>query len=285
MSTATHKKTVFHLVGLLLLAAAVHGQPISSAPAGLTREEPPEVVMANDDRIDEATSGQEGGLPPPVVRVVVRSVELEELGVRQADEQVGFFTVLQDERKRQKGRKLANDPVVGPREPIGARRMADLPAHGSIGIDLEEHVPRVALVHQERVGHEESGFVGYIRRSQNRLDRDSQVTRLDAVMQEASLDFIDRADGAGSYALSILVPSGFLSKDTEAVPEELEISITDNGRGFDVEAALERAASGKSLGLLGIQERIATLGGNVDIDSAPGRGTTIRVRMPTEVAA
>jgi signal transduction histidine kinase/ligand-binding sensor domain-containing protein len=65
----------------------------------------------------------------------------------------------------------------------------------------------------------------------------------------------------------------------------LEISITDNGRGFDVEAALERAASGKSLGLLGIQERIGTLGGDVDIDSAPGRGTTIRVRMPTEVAA
>jgi len=65
----------------------------------------------------------------------------------------------------------------------------------------------------------------------------------------------------------------------------LEISIADNGRGFDVEAALERAASGKSLGLLGIQERIGTLGGDVDIDSAPGRGTTIRVRMPTEVAA
>ena len=42
---------------------------------------------------------------------------------------------------------------------------------------------------------------------------------------------------------------------------------------------------GKSLGLLGIQERIGTLGGDVDIDSAPGRGTTIRVRMPTEVAA
>jgi len=75
-------------------------------------------------------------------------------------------------------------------------------------------------------------------REQNSLDQDSQITRMDAVIQEASLDFLDRADGTGSYALSILVPSGFLSKDTDNVPEELEVSITEQ-LGVQVAQAIQ----------------------------------------------
>ncbi|MDX1388656.1 MAG: two-component regulator propeller domain-containing protein [Acidobacteriota bacterium] len=69
------------------------------------------------------------------------------------------------------------------------------------------------------------------------------------------------------------------------VGAELEITIEDDGGGFEVQDALDRAAVGKALGLLGIQERIGMIGGQVDIVSAPGHGTTIRVRMPLEAAA
>lgn len=62
----------------------------------------------------------------------------------------------------------------------------------------------------------------------------------------------------------------------------LELSIRDDGVGFDAAAALRE---GSGLGLHGIQERVALLGGIVGIDSAPGQGTTIRVRIPTQVAA
>ena len=62
----------------------------------------------------------------------------------------------------------------------------------------------------------------------------------------------------------------------------LELSIRDNGAGFDAPAAL-RAGSG--LGLHSMQERAALLGGTVEIDSAPGHGTTIRARIPTSLGA
>jgi signal transduction histidine kinase len=65
---------------------------------------------------------------------------------------------------------------------------------------------------------------------------------------------------------------------------ELLLRVKDDGRGFDVRATLD-GASAKTLGLLGMQERVGILGGEVEIDSAPGRGTEVRARVPVEVAA
>jgi PAS domain S-box-containing protein len=61
---------------------------------------------------------------------------------------------------------------------------------------------------------------------------------------------------------------------------ELQLLILDDGVGFEVEVTLERVAQGTGLGLLGMQERVALLGGRIEIDSAPGRGTQIRVYLP-----
>ncbi|HEX7318043.1 MAG TPA: PAS domain S-box protein [Pyrinomonadaceae bacterium] len=56
--------------------------------------------------------------------------------------------------------------------------------------------------------------------------------------------------------------------------------IEDNGGGFDVEAALPPASKGRRLGLLGMRERAALLGGTINVESAPGAGTTLFVRIP-----
>ena len=56
--------------------------------------------------------------------------------------------------------------------------------------------------------------------------------------------------------------------------------IEDNGGGFDVEAALQPAGRGRRLGLLGMRERAALLGGTVNVESAHGAGTTLFVRIP-----
>ena len=63
----------------------------------------------------------------------------------------------------------------------------------------------------------------------------------------------------------------------------LDLIVSDEGRGFDVGDTMERATSGKALGLLGMQERVSMLGGQVAIESTPGKGTTIRASMPVEV--
>lgn len=56
--------------------------------------------------------------------------------------------------------------------------------------------------------------------------------------------------------------------------------IEDNGGGFDVEAALSPTCRGRRLGLLGMRERAALLGGTINVESAPGAGTTLFVRIP-----
>jgi PAS domain S-box-containing protein len=61
---------------------------------------------------------------------------------------------------------------------------------------------------------------------------------------------------------------------------ELWMDIRDDGIGFNVTQALERAAQGETLGLLGLMERAELLGGLVEIESESQRGTRIRSRLP-----
>lgn len=56
---------------------------------------------------------------------------------------------------------------------------------------------------------------------------------------------------------------------------ELQLVVCDNGKGFDTQAALARAVGGGSFGLLGMQERVVTAGGRIEIHSVPRRGTEV----------
>jgi signal transduction histidine kinase len=59
------------------------------------------------------------------------------------------------------------------------------------------------------------------------------------------------------------------------------LEVRDDGCGI----APTEAASGTSLGLLGMRERAALLGGRVEISAAPGRGTTVQVHVPVHGGA
>ena len=65
----------------------------------------------------------------------------------------------------------------------------------------------------------------------------------------------------------------------EKLPESVSMKIKDNGKAFDVESAMH-ANHGKRLGLLGMRERLEMVGGNLSIESAPGKGTTVWARIP-----
>ena len=58
--------------------------------------------------------------------------------------------------------------------------------------------------------------------------------------------------------------------------KDVQLRVADNGRGIESAAV----ASNQSLGLLGMRERAALLGGTLDIRGLPGRGTTVRVSFP-----
>jgi PAS domain S-box-containing protein len=61
--------------------------------------------------------------------------------------------------------------------------------------------------------------------------------------------------------------------------EELELSVRDDGIGFDAGAARERAGAGGSMGLLGMQERVSLLGGDLEILRPLAGGAEVRARF------
>ncbi|MCB0112562.1 MAG: sensor histidine kinase [Caldilineaceae bacterium] len=63
---------------------------------------------------------------------------------------------------------------------------------------------------------------------------------------------------------------------------ELYLTVRDNGCGFDSATFLSAPDGLKGLGLLGMQERALLLNGKFKIESSPGRGTCVQVRLPFE---
>jgi signal transduction histidine kinase len=59
--------------------------------------------------------------------------------------------------------------------------------------------------------------------------------------------------------------------------------IEDNGSGFDLKAAERRAKRANRLGLVGMRERAALLGGSLQIESARLKGTVVMARVPVTV--
>ena len=57
---------------------------------------------------------------------------------------------------------------------------------------------------------------------------------------------------------------------------DLRLEVCDNGCGFDVQSAWQK----RSFGLLGMRERAISLGGLLDITSAPGQGTVVTLIIP-----
>lgn len=64
----------------------------------------------------------------------------------------------------------------------------------------------------------------------------------------------------------------------------LHIFVRDDGAGFDLEEVRTRRANRPSLGLAGMEERAALIGGHFQIRSRPGYGTEIEVVIPYRLA-
>ena len=60
----------------------------------------------------------------------------------------------------------------------------------------------------------------------------------------------------------------------------VEAIIEDNGRGLDPATRLQSKDGHGRLGLVGMEERLSGIGGSLHIESGPGSGTTLIVRIP-----
>ena len=56
--------------------------------------------------------------------------------------------------------------------------------------------------------------------------------------------------------------------------------VEDNGCGFNVPAEFNGAGPVQHLGLLSMRERMIAIGGSLEVESAPGHGSTVYSRVP-----
>jgi signal transduction histidine kinase len=124
-----------------------------------------------------------------------------------------------------------------------------------LGSALKAHCREVGRRHGVEIDYSLGEEVG-------RLDPDIEIA-LFRIAQEALRNAIVHGS-ARHMTVSLQRPNG-----------HVELTVSDNGSGFDVEAARKRGAG---LGLMSMNERAHVFGGDVEVISRPAEGTTIRVR-------
>jgi signal transduction histidine kinase len=75
-----------------------------------------------------------------------------------------------------------------------------------------------------------------------------------------------------------------LAVEKDANPPSVVLKVEDDGCGFDVKAAAGWNDGRPRFGLLGMQERVELVGGDLEIRSAPGFGTQVIARVPLSIA-
>ena len=68
------------------------------------------------------------------------------------------------------------------------------------------------------------------------------------------------------------------------IPGAVRLEIHDDGKSFPA-ARMLSARLGGHLGLVGMRERVEMLGGRFTVESAPGKGTTVKAEIPFDSAA
>jgi two-component system, NarL family, sensor histidine kinase UhpB len=132
---------------------------------------------------------------------------------------------------------------------------------------------------------DELGLVPAIR-SYVRLLQEGSPLRVEIDMDE--IDFEGRLQPEAELALYRIVQEALWNAARHSnspaavvrgtiVGGEVLMTVEDAGRGFDVAAVL---AAEQGLGLFGMQERAAYVGGTVEFRSAAGSGTTVRAAVP-----
>jgi signal transduction histidine kinase len=285
------------LVILMLAGATLYGRQMARHVEEATRQR--EEYVAGLRRAQEALED----------RVRERTAELEEANgaLRRSEERARGFaeertrlleqvmTAQEDERRR-----IARDlhDEVGQSLTsllIGLRTMRERPSGGvdeqRVG-DLHA-VAAAALDEVRRLARglrpatlDDLGLAAALERYTADY---AQATGVPVRLEAAEGD-LGRLPGAVETALYRIVQEALTNVSKHAAARNVrvavarraatvEVVVEDDGRGFDAAAVLCRPPAAR-LGLTGLRERAALLGGEAAITSAPGRGTRVTVRIP-----
>jgi signal transduction histidine kinase len=155
----------------------------------------------------------------------------------------------------QRLQELTQDAIQELRSLIFQLRPAAVESEG-LAAALAKHVQVLGRVHGQHIELEASG------EPRLRPGVDDEVFR---IAQEALHNAVKHAT---AERLGLRLEEG---------ERQLVLTVRDDGVGFDPAATAHRS---RRLGLTSMEERATSLGGALRIDSAPGKGTTIRLEVP-----
>lgn len=215
---------------------------------------------------------------------------------------IGKFVSAQEDEKRQLAQRIQEDlmpQLTGGRQgiqnylekakPASATDLltAEQKLHAALGevrhliqdlrpANLEEFGLSAALRQYVRDFNEAGGNC----RPTFRLEG-QETPRLDPAVETALFRATQEAIGnACKHSPGSAVEVAVRVTAARSKPQRIQIEIRDNGKGFDlnaVRAATDKDKQNLRFGLLAMQERVILVGGQCQIESAPGKGTTVTI--------
>jgi len=134
-------------------------------------------------------------------------------------------------------------------------------------------------LHPAVLGH--VGLVAALRRGceefggQYGIPTTLQVGEIDAVPHEIAL-CLYRATQEALRNVATHASARRVEVSLTRARRGVELRIADDGKGFDLQEVRRQAG----LGLIDIDERVRLVGGSFSIDTQPGKGTVLIVRVP-----
>ncbi len=295
---------IFDVVLLDLLMPRMDGYQVLAqmkADEGLRRI--PVIVISSTEEVESIVRCIEMGatdyLPKPFnpvllharIRASLASLHQERMAVLR--EQFAQVTAAQEEERQRIARELHDG--LGPAlaslniRLLTIRKLLERDGHPVAG-EIEELATQAQagmrdirrLIHDLRpVALDELGLVPALREHLARCEREHGLTvqfdadggeRLPASLETALFRIVQEAVNnvlRHAQAQQVVVT---LMRDAENV----KVQIADNGRGFDTQIP----RSGRHVGLWSMRERVEQLGGQFEVHSTPGQGTTVTAVVP-----
>jgi PAS domain S-box-containing protein len=108
---------------------------------------------------------------------------------------------------------------------------------------------------------------GHVVVSEEPADEGTRVFLFQAI-RELLLNIVKHAQASSAHIVS-----------TRQDEDRLRIVVSDTGRGFDLSRLANREPT-KGFGLFNIRERLELIGGRLDVETSPGRGTAMSIDVP-----
>ncbi len=154
-------------------------------------------------------------------------------------------------------------------------------------IELEQAIKQTrALIRNLRVAHPQATIEARVREALARLERTRGLTwslrwrSPDGVLNDSAADEVFQVINEALANVYRHSSAKHVEISGRVRADAFEVTVRDDGVGFDVAQALRMDSGRLSFGLISMQERVNALGGTLTLRSQSGKGTRVLISLP-----